>query len=106
MLYTVNISALKIHRRNVLRKICGRKSTTFVECIDATKKECYTLHIEYNILYSNKKLAETVHHVSFMIHQGVCIPVQGNRRILVAEDLGQGLDVHSALKCSGCKGMS
>ena len=40
-----------------------------------------------------------------MLHEGVRIAIEGNGRVLVAEDLGERFHVHAAFKGAGGKGM-
>ena len=51
-----------------------------------------------------QELPEPVHHVRFMLHQGVGVTIERDGRILVPEDLGQRLYVHAAFKGAGGKG--
>ena len=52
-----------------------------------------------------QKLFELVHHVGFMLHQGVSVAVQSDRRIFVPENLGQCFHVHSTFEGAGSKRM-
>ena len=48
-------------------------------------------------LFSLQELSEPVHHVGFMLHEGVGIAIEGDGRILMTEDLGERFYVHAAL---------
>ena len=52
-------------------------------------------------LFSSQELSEAVHHVGFMLHQGVSIAVECDGRVLVAEDLGKCFHVHTAFEGAG-----
>ena len=56
-------------------------------------------------LFSLQELSEPVHHVGFMLHEGVGIAVEGDGRVFVPEDLGERFHVHPAFKCAGGKRM-
>ena len=60
--------------------------------------------IDVPFFYS-KQLPESIHHLLFMLHKGVGITVEGNGRILVAEDLGKRFYVHTAFNGAGGKSM-
>ncbi len=51
-------------------------------------------------LFSLQELSEPVHHVGFMLHEGVGIAVEGDGRVFVPEDLGERFHVHPAFKCA------
>ena len=49
----------------------------------------------------SQELSEPVHHVGFMLHEGMGIAVEGDGRVLVTEDLGKRLYVHAAFEGAG-----
>lgn len=53
----------------------------------------------------SQKLSEPVHHVCFMLHKRVSVAVKGNRWVLMTEDLGERLHVHTAFEGAGGKRM-
>ena len=53
----------------------------------------------------SQKLSKSVHHICLMLHKRVRITVEGNGRILVAEDLGERFHVHAAFEGAGGKRM-
>lgn len=48
-----------------------------------------------------QEFPEPVHHVGFILHQGVGIAIERDGRVLVTEDLGERLYVHAAFKGTG-----
>ena len=52
-----------------------------------------------------QELSELVHHVCFMLHKGMGIAIERDGWVLVTEDLGERLYVHTTFKGAGGKRM-
>ena len=48
-----------------------------------------------------QEFSEPVHHVGFMLHEGVRIAVERDGRVLVPEDFGERFHVHAAFEGAG-----
>lgn len=57
------------------------------------------------VLSLSKQLSEPVHHIGFMFHKRMGITVECDRRVLVSEDLGERLYIHTAFDGAGGKCM-
>ena len=53
-----------------------------------------------------KYMRQLIHHFNFCIHHAVSVAVECYRYILMPHDLGERLDIHSALDCTCCEGMT
>ena len=79
----------------------------FMCAFDIIYKRKSTPNTIFGVLFyvPSKQLSEPVHHVRFMLHQGMGIAVECNCRIFVTENLGERLYVHAAFEGAGGESM-
>ena len=75
----------------------------FMCAFDIIYKRKSTPNTIFSVLFYvlSKQLSKPVHHVRFMLHEGVGIAVEGNGRVFVPEDLGERFHVHAAFEGTG-----